>query len=359
MHVERRAHREVADLHAELAALEPRELDADALHADGRILDGARRGLCKIARRNEKAVRLLWRKRRLGKRHLSGEELLGGQGVAGKLVERIRNNDVVVDSAAHHELVLYEDVQDIRVVHLRERLADHAFGELGESVELEAAHCGKRRKAQYLLQQVDLCVDVAFLDTQVKGVTVNRHTIGERHHLVIHEQRAADGSKPLPVVKHLADGFTFHHLAVSTLQVANGLGVVAPLLQQLQALGKQGGLQWAVLVVRVESWKLVQVLTLGTHLFALSIYAMGHHSGRLPEESVTVVRRTVPDAFEGLHQGQLVLVLGKVRLHGQLVFGGQLTTGAEHLGRTRRDEAGRDDWPHQSVTFLFKPVAAN
>ena len=37
----------------------------------------------------------------------------------------------------------------------------------------------------------------------------------------------------------------------------------------LQALREQSGLQWAVLVVRVESWKLVQVLTLGTHLFAL------------------------------------------------------------------------------------------
>ena len=106
-----------------------------------------------------------------------------------------------------------------------------------------------------------LVVDVAFLDAQVKRVAVDGHAIGERHHFVVDKQSATDGSELFPIIKYLTDGFTLHHLAVGTLEVADGLGVVAPALQQLQALGKQGGLYRAVFVFRVESGKLGQVLT--------------------------------------------------------------------------------------------------
>ena len=94
-----------------------------------------------------------------------------------------------------------------------------------------------------------------------------------------------------PIVEHLTDGFPFHHLAVGTLEVADGLGIVAPLLQQLQALGEQAGFQRAVLVVGIKSGKLVQVLALGTHLLALEgdnllaqadvVIALGHRPGEL------------------------------------------------------------------------------
>ena len=111
--------------------------------------------------------------------------------------------------------------------------------------------------------------DITLLDAQVERVAVDGHAIGEGHHFAVDKQSATDGPEPFPIVKYPTDGFPLHHLAVGTLDMAQGLGIVAPLLQQLHAVGKQGGLQRAVFVIGVEARELVQVLPLGAHLLAL------------------------------------------------------------------------------------------
>ena len=99
--------------------------------------------------------------------------------------------------------------------------------------------------------------NVTLLDAQVKRVAVDRDAIGERHHFAIDKHCTADGPESFPIVEHLANGFPFHYLAVGALEMADGLGIVAPLLQQLQALGEEAGLQRAVLVIRIKSGKLI------------------------------------------------------------------------------------------------------
>lgn len=83
-----------------------------------------------------------------------------------------------------------------------------------------------------------LVVDIAFLDTQVKRVAVDGYAIGKCGYLAVNIQCAADGPKAFSIVKDLLDGLALHNLAVGILDVADSLGIIAPALQQLQALGE-------------------------------------------------------------------------------------------------------------------------
>ena len=84
-------------------------------------------------------------------------------------------------------------------------------------------------------------------------------------------------------------------------------------------------------------------------LLASGPYAMGHDGRRLTEEAITVIGIAIAGALalEGMNPLYLGHVLGEMRLHGQLVLGGQIATGLQHLGGTRGYEARGDDGTNQ------------
>ena len=105
----------------------------------------------------------------------------------------------------------------------------------------------------------------------------------------------------------------------------DGLGIVAPLLQELHALGKQAGLQRTVFVIGIETGKLVQVLPFGSHLLTLEgnnllpqadvVIALGHRPaefklpGECPFQEVDSWLTEVDDA-ERLVMGKALVAQG-------------------------------------------------
>ena len=83
-------------------------------------------------------------------------------------------------------------------------------------------------------------------------------------------------------------------------------------------------------------------------------HAVGHDRGCLSEEPIAVIGIAVTGAllFQIPHPLYLRDILREVRLHGQLVLGRQITTGLQHLWRTRRHESRGDNRAYQGIRLI-------